>query len=151
MSEIEIGNLMKGISKAIKEAQGHIEDCSTKNFYSYFEEQKGNEKDSGSLRSKTKIFQIPQSSGGYIERNIPVVSLVNHHSLQLEEVRLKMQVTSSWDNEKNKLMVTVEPIRHDLDANERKNEKYAEIELIFKRNDAPEGVQRILLEHYKIL
>lgn len=150
MSEIEITDLMKGISKAIKEAQAYIEDNSLEIFYSYFETQNSIERKEGPLRSKTKKFLIPNVEGMYIEKNIPVVSLVNHHSLQLEEVRLKMQVTGRWDNGTNKLMVNVEPIPHDLDSTKREDKKYAEIELIFKKNDAPEGVQRILLEHYKV-
>jgi Protein of unknown function (DUF2589). len=151
MSEIEIGSLMNGISKAIKEAQELIEDQSRESFNRYFVTENTNKKDSVPLRPKMMKIQIPNVAGEYVEKNVPIVSLVNHHSLQLEEVRLKMQVTGSWDSETNKLMVTIEPIRHDLDANERKYEKYIDVDLIFKKNDAPEGVQRILLDHYKVL
>lgn len=151
MSEIEIGNLVNEISKAIIEAQEQIEGYYRRNFNNYFETENANAKESAPSRPKMTKIQIPNAAGEYVEKNIPIVSLVNHHSLQIEEVRLKMEVTGSWDNETDKLMVTVEPIRHDLDANERKYEKYIEIDLIFKKADAPEGVQRILLEHYKIL
>lgn len=151
MSEIEIGSLMNGISKAIKEAQELIEDQSRESFNRYFVTENTNANEPVPLRPKMMKIQIPNAAGEYIEKDVPIVSLVNHHSLQLEEVRLKMQVTGSWDNETDKLMVTIEPIRHDLDASERKYEKYTEIDLIFKRNNAPEGVQRILLEHYKVL
>lgn len=142
---------MEGISKAVKEAQELIEDQSRESFNRYFVTESIKENEPTALRPKMMKIQIPNVVGEYVEKNIPIVSLVNHHSLQLEEVRLKMQVSGSWNNEKNRLMVTIEPIRHDLDTDERKSEKYIELDLTFKRNDAPEGVQRVLLEHYKIL
>ena len=151
MSEIEIGNLMKGISKAIKEAQEQIEDYSIQSFSSYFVTENANAEKSSPLRPKMMKIPTPNATGGYSEQDIPIVSLINHYSLQLEEVRLKMQVTGNYDNETDKLMVTVEPILHNLDANERKDGKYTEIELVFKRNDAPEGVQRILTRQYTMM
>jgi hypothetical protein len=149
MPHTNIDSIFKGIAQAVKDAQVHIEHYSVERFSSYFEEEKQEKDGTSILRPKMVRMPMPNAKGEYIERDIPIITLMNHHALNLDEVKLKMQVSGSWDDKSNKLQVNVEPIRHKTDSDKGKEVAYTEIELVFRRADAAEGVCRTLKEHYK--
>jgi len=151
MPQTNIDSVIKGIAVAIKDAQGYIEDYSVKRFSDYFEEKKDKSSGAALIRPKMVRLPIPDAKGNYTEQDIPLVTLMNHHALNLDEVKLKMQVTGSWDDKSKKMMVNVEPIRRKEDSDKRKEVTYTEIELTFKRSDAAEGICRTLKEHHKAM
>jgi hypothetical protein len=151
MPQTNIDSIIKGIAVAIKDAQGYIENYSVKSFSNYFEEKKNKKNGKSTIRPKMVRLPIPDAKGQYTEQDIPVVTLMNHHALNLDEVKLKMQVTGSWDDKSKKMMVSVEPIRRKTDSDKGKEVTYTEIEMIFRRSDAPEGICRTLKEHYKTM
>lgn len=158
MPQAELSDLLKGIGQAIKEAQEHIEGHSLTTFSSYFSQELSSESsiDGKEKALRPKMLKLPMPfRGEYIEKEIPIVSMVNHDSLHLDEVRIKMQVTGSWgsksQDESRKLFVNVEPVQNECEAANGKEVNYAEIELVFKRGNSPEGVAKVLSEQNKTI
>jgi hypothetical protein len=152
MSQINIDEIMKGIALAIKDAQGCIESYSVEKFANCFEEKKDEKSGQNILKPKMIRLPIPDARGHYTEQDIPIVALMNHHDLNLDKVKIRMMVTGSWDDKSKKMQVNVEPIRRKNDSDKKGKEvTYTELEMVFRRTDAPEGISRTLKEHNKVM
>jgi hypothetical protein len=78
---------------------------------------------------------------------IPLVTLLKHDALHLEEVRLKMAFRASWNEESNAFALDlVIPA-----AGEAAEGSAQEIQLLFKRGDPPEGIVRVNNELTKVI
>jgi hypothetical protein len=151
MSHIKIDKLIKEISNAIKDAQIHIENYALEAFQSCFM-QKGSEKEEETACYPKMIkLPIPNSKGEFTEQDIPIVSLLHHHALFLDEVKLKLRVSCSLDTESENLHVNIEPTYHKKDTGEGKEVSYADIELLFKRGETTEGISKIMQKHYNTM
>jgi hypothetical protein len=153
MPQIELVDLLKGIGHAIQEDQEYIDHHSIVAFGRYFTEE-GTEDNNKTLCPKMIKLPLPDFKGGYIEREIPAVSLVNHDALHFDEVRIKMQVAGIYvsepsDPQKLKLLIDNGALQERIEDDGETNINCMSIELTFKMGEPPEGTARVLNEIYK--
>lgn len=139
--------VIKGISLAIKEAQKSIEYFALEQYRFLFDEYKGDKKNNKSLsyKPKTVTIPIPDMKGGYVPKEVPIAALIHHHSLILDEVKLKMAVAASIDEKDKRIKVEIGPLNK-KESNLASPSSIHEIELVFKKGDAVEGVAKIVQE-----
>lgn len=134
--------LIENIGIAIRKAQAQTELFSLENYKNWFEEE---EKEDGTVTLKPKMLMVslPNPDGStYYEEKIPIVALLNHHSLVLSETRIKMRIVSRWDINSGELMVEVGPFRKETEETPDPHSDACEIELVFKAKDGSEGTAR---------
>jgi hypothetical protein len=148
MATHNLNDLIGIIGKSLKEALDFVDEFSLNTFMSKFEEKPGDGNGPATIVPKTVKIPFPKPDGTYESKEIPVVSLLNHSSLQIEDLRIKMKVVFSSSAEENVLKAEVGPARPDNDEDEVKPE-VAEIEVNFKRGLPPEGLARIATEFQK--
>ena len=156
MAEADFRELLKGICQAVDEAEELLDHYPITDFRRYFDEEKHEGDTEKFLRPKMMKFLLPNGKGDYIEKDIPIVSLVNHNTMDLDEVKIDMKVTGRWTSEpsdplKKKLMVNLEPIQDNIGDEEKSHINYISIEMVFKRGCPPEGTARTLNEINKYI
>jgi hypothetical protein len=112
------------------------------------------------LMPKLQRIRIPypDGNGAQNELNVPLLSLVHHSVLTLDEVKVRMKVSAFADEDSGALHVDVAPARH-APAGTSGQEHVGtvpapnehEIELVFRRDAPSEGVARITQEITKLL
>jgi hypothetical protein len=105
---------------------------------------------------RTMSIPFPQTNGAYTNREIPQVAFKHHNSLVLDEARIKMNVYAEWNEQKKDLDIDFSvPVKQNQDEAEKKDTdepaKCHEIELVFKRGEAAEGIARVRNEHTKVI
>jgi hypothetical protein len=111
-------------------------------------------------RPRMVSVPLPAPDGTWRTREVPEVALMHHHALQIEEVCLKFRVTM-FEGDVSGVMVELsrpadpstalwshaEPGR----AAQAPAPGSAEMEILFRRGDKPEGIARVSGEYHKTL
>lgn len=137
-----IDDFIKSIGIAIRSAQEEMERFSLELYRDWFIEQKNPDNGEVTIVPKAIKVAIPKSDGSHENKDIPIIALLNHYSLSLYETKLKMSVIPRWDAEQNKFTVSLGPIPKNEDGDSMQDR--CDIELIFKKNDNPEGISRYI-------
>jgi hypothetical protein len=153
MPGLSFQDFLTGISAAIQHAQSAIDSYQLNVYKDYIKEKKsaagdGVEKNITVL--KTISMPLPQPDGTCKVREIPLVTLINHDSLHLEEVRIKVSLSALWDEAENNMMVDLNMPYNKTEENET-GKPQQQIELIFKRGESPEGIARVINELSKTI
>lgn len=151
MASINLDSLIAGLSLAIHQAQTALDKQVAAQYLSYFETLPpvppalGEPAAQPAIRPRMVTLPIPLGPGHYQNREIPMVALVQHQSLALEEVHLKLWLGTSTNTKDGQLLVELGT--PDKDGEGRSN--VGAIELHFKRQDRPEGMSRVTAEFIK--
>jgi hypothetical protein len=173
MPELKLEKLFAAIGSAMYEAQLAVKEIELAGYWRYFapasmpEDDPSQERDSilGAQSSEVPLTPImrrvvipyPDGKGVQRELQVPLVSLVHHNAFNLDQVKLRMKVSASVDEDSGKLRVGVGSLKNRQSMNENDvaveglGETEHEIELIFKREAPSEGVARITQEATKLL
>lgn len=137
---MDLENLITVVSSSVRQAQQNVEANNVAGYLNeYFEVTNDSE---GTISPKTQSVCIKNLSSPKIE--VPIVSLVNHSSMCLDQVKIKMNVIMSA-NSSNQIGVALSSGKEDGN-----NPITNEIELIYKRNDPSEGISRVTQETLKL-
>lgn len=168
MADLKLDHLFAAIGSAMYEAQQAINTNELNGYWRYFEQDPSlktkNQQEGGENAEEAnnvvapvmRRLMIPYPEGGYREIQVPVVSLVNHNSFSLEQVKFRMNVKTTVDENTGALRVSVGPFRRKNCQDKQDNsvdhqEDLHEIELTFKRGDSSEGIARITQEITKLI
>ncbi len=162
MSLHDLDDILTSIGHSIKQALDAVDQHSVTGFMNHFHSVKSAD-GSTQVKPKTVTVPLPKPDGTYAHREVPTASLVHHHSLQLDEMRLKFRVSLSHQEGSKTLKAEIKsaglPAQSSQDQNGHKTEssptptnsdsELAVIELHFKRGQAPEGVSRLVDQYHK--
>lgn len=141
---MKIENLINAIGVAVQDSHKIIEQNYISNFFNnYFHEEES--AGSGKITFKPKTVDIILSESEDSEESkvvsAPVAALVRHTNMNLDYIKLNLNINVINENEdKNKIEVTSQ---NRGDSSDTENTQSGEIELLFKSQNAPEGVSRI--------
>ena len=133
-----LDHFIKSIGIAIRSAQEETERYSLEAYKNWFVEEETGDGDIR-LKPRTIMVSLPKNDGTYAEKEIPIIALLNHHSLILDETRIKMSLISRWDDQEQKVVDESGPLGNEGDG---KSLDRCEVELIFKGSSSGEGVAR---------
>lgn len=140
---MKIENLIGSLSAAIQQSYKICEMNSLNMFLTqYFEESNSLE---DTYAPKTIKIALPTASAeeNDIDEKVvlaPVAALVKHNNMNIDYVKLNINVSVSEEKD-NQLNVKTEKNSYDGDSAE--NDKTGELEIMFKRSDASEGIARV--------
>jgi hypothetical protein len=132
---------IKSIGIAIRSAQEETERYSLEAYKNWFVEGE-TEDGEATLKPKTITVSLPKNDGTYAEKEIPIIALLNHHSLILDETRIKMSLIARWDDHEKSLVVESGPIPKEGGESDSRSLDRCEVELIFKGSSSGEGIAR---------
>lgn len=141
--------LIKSLGLAIQEAQHEINKYDLIKYSEYFTEQQVKEKDKMVLLPRCVSFPLPNSTESI---DIPIITLVNHNSLGLEEVEVKMEVNTAWNKDTQQVEIDVSPIQSDVkdsDYNGVNPHNKTNINLKFKARPSAEGISKHVEVYYQ--
>jgi len=148
MAEITLADLLRGLGEAVRGAQVEVEASSVDKYRRLLA---GGQTDaSGESRPEMISLPLPRPDGSYATRDIPIAALMHHHSVVLDEVRIRLSARLGWNEKEHKVTVELAPPRRPKDT-EGSQEPFAEIELLLKRGDTPEGTTRTTKELLKTI
>ena len=171
MAEVGLTELVTAINQAMLDAQSTVTRSTLDEYWRYFRPVNGllqageegiNDLTEEALVPVTRkvVIPYPDDKGVMKKIDVPLVALVHHNTFNLDEVKLKMRVSTSVDKPGGPLKVSLQPLRrppsddgkNDLpDSSGKIDEPGQEIELVFKREAPPEGISRITNEAIKLL
>ena len=179
MADMDMSALFQAIGVAIRDAQQAIETHAVQQFVQHFEplppEQARaamGEKAAGAaeatatdaaaapeaaetppvLAPRLLRVALPGPGGAPRLAEVPTVALSHHSALALDQVTVRLTVSASLDDKTRRLRVTPLALKA-ATAGEaaEKPQDAQEIELVFKRDEAPEGFARLTREAVKLL
>lgn len=153
MADMDLLGLLASIGGAIKDAQMALETVHLEHYLRHFDQDSD---DKGPiLRPKTVRIAVPAAGGEPRTIDVPVVALVRHHALSLDKVTVKLAVTTSVEKDTGRIRAALGPLPKSapVDDGEAKagQPTHQEIELVFRREDSPEGLARLSEEATKLL
>ncbi|MDO5558491.1 MAG: DUF2589 domain-containing protein [Oscillospiraceae bacterium] len=138
---MNLEDLISSVSSSVRQAQSSVEKNNVKQYVdTYFKKLKDSD---GSLTPVTKAFKIKSSDSSKID--VPLVSLVNHSTVTLDQVNIKMNVIMSV-NSSNQIEAALTASSDNCETN-----MASEIELIYKQKDPAEGLARVTQETLKLI
>ena len=153
MAELSFKDLFTTIGRAIQDAQQAIELHSYNNYWQYFSAATpANDLPTEDImQPKIKKVILPGSGSDGVNRE-PVVALVNHAPMSLEEVKVKLKVKTITPAA-NQLQLDLGALTaaDDVSTDADKQDDANIIELTFKKAQPTEGIARITQEAVKIL
>ena len=156
MAELSFKDLFTTIGRAIQDAQQAIELHSYNNYWQYFSAATpANDLPTEDImQPKIKKVILPGSGSDGVNREmlVPVVALVNHAPMSLEEVKVKLKVKTITPAA-NQLQLDLGALTaaDDVSTDADKQDDANIIELTFKKAQPTEGIARITQEAVKIL
>ncbi|MCY1013934.1 DUF2589 domain-containing protein [Nannocystis pusilla] len=159
----QLDELLATISGGIGDTLRAVEDHALTRYLDFFEA--GPTVDGETpLVPKTVSLPVPAADGSYQLRKIPIVALVNHNSLQIDELKLKFRLeldeAASQDGPV-KILARLAPMRSYAAPASRAGrtgrarrtpaDSFAEVEVHFKRGEASEGIARLAAHYHKLL
>ncbi len=136
-----IEELIKNLGLAIQEAKSLMNEKFLADYSAFFERHEVG----GKTHYEPKCFTlpIPDSETGILNQvKIPIVTLINHNSLAMSEVKVKMNIPVIVDNQSCIVKVVSKksvPLSSDL---EHKDDRYSscEIDITYKDQPHPESI-----------
>lgn len=157
MASHELEELLSTIGKSIRDTLKAVEEHSLTRYLEYFDSEEGSD-GKLKLQPKTVTIPVPAADGTYEPREIPIVALMHHSSLQIEELRLKFHVHMDDEDDregKARVHARLVPLgvrsSHPGAEHAEEHSSFADVEVFFKRGEPNEGVARISGSYYKIL
>lgn len=148
MAEITLADLLRGLGEAVRGAQVDVEAHSLDEYRKLLD---GGPSDAaGGAQPQMIGLPLPRLDGSYATRNIPVATLMHHYSVVLDEVRIRFSARLGWNEREGKVTVELAAPKKPLDT-EGSEAPVAEIELLLKRGDTPEGTARATQELLKAI
>lgn len=176
MADMDMSALFQAIGVAIRDAQQAIETHSVQQFVQHFEQlppeqaraamgEKGTETtdaidavaapDAAAtpqvLAPRMLRVALPGPGGRPRLAEVPTVALSHHSALALDQVTVRLTVSASLDDNTKRLRVTPLALKTAPGEAAEKPKDAQEIELVFKRDEAPEGFARLSREAVKLL
>ena len=147
---ISIQELIKTLGISIQDAQDEISKEGLLRDAKYFTESELENSDEMILIPKCVSFPIPHSTEGK-SVEIPIITLVNHRSLELESVEINMSVNTQWNAEEEFLEVDVSPLIDDESSEKNGINKYnsTTISMKFKSKSSAEGISKHVESYYQ--
>lgn len=152
MADLDLFKLLTAVGSAVKEAQLELETSHLGHYLRHFEQVE--DENGPVLKPKMVRIEVPQPGGGVKLLSVPVVALVRHHALSLEQVTVRLAVTPAIDAETGHIRAALAPqAKLPTDAPDAQDAKppRQEIELVFKRDDTPEGLARLSDEATRLI
>jgi len=155
MAEITLEQFCSLVGAAVQQAQQSIENYACHSYWQYFEPaastDAGDNAEGGEVFTpKFRRIRLP----GPVEREVrvPLLSLVNHAAMSLEQVKVRVKVQAK-STPVDGLKVEIAPLGPQDAVQETNTTEAPEntIELTFKKAMPTEGVSRILQEAVKFL
>jgi hypothetical protein len=142
-----IQQLVKSLGISVQEAQHEIDKFALAKYSDYFTELKSQENDALTVMIP-KCVSFPLPHGDSVD--IPIMTLVNHSSLSLDEVDIKMSVNTSWNPKTEQIEIDVSPIIPN-EQNELRENTYntTHLHLKFKTKSAAEGLSKHVESYYQ--
>lgn len=130
---MKMEQLLQAMGDAVQDAHRLMEFSSMQSYLEQFFEPAKTDADTVSYQPKSLCIQLPAEMGG---RTIqaPLAALVHHNSLNVDYVKLKLNIHLDEENE-----ITVAPASP---AGEQDCPS-GELEIVFKGSAPPEGIARI--------
>jgi hypothetical protein len=151
MAAILFDNIIQGLSQAIQKAQAAIDKYQYEVFKELLEVEEYQDDGKGnrirSVRTRTVSIPVFKPDGTSVVRDIPLVTLLKHDSLHLDEVKIKMAFRASWNDQSEGMTIDLVS----SGENDPAAEPAQEVQLVFKRGEPPEGIVRINNELTKII
>jgi len=143
-----IRNLIKSLGVSISEAQNDIDQFTLRKYANYFTEEKSED---GRITLIPKSVSLPLPHTDEII-DIPIITLVNHTTLAIEEVEIRISVNASWNPQSEEVEIDVSPIvpTKDSAATDGVNpHNMSQIILKFKTTVVAEGILKHAETHYQ--
>ncbi|WP_420628425.1 DUF2589 domain-containing protein [Candidatus Leptofilum sp.] len=140
MSHIPLDNLLAALSISIHRANEILKESSIDEFSKYFDETHDEEGQVSSYTPTSIPLKVPAGDGSHKVIDVPIVALLHHHAMALENVKVEINLkTVYWEEENEMLAVRVGPL--DQEENQPSGIS-ASFVLDFKLNETPEGKSR---------
>ncbi|WP_434425121.1 DUF2589 domain-containing protein [Nannocystis pusilla] len=160
----QLDELLATISRGIGDTLRAVEDHALARYLDFFEAGPTTDGDTP-LVPKTVSLPVPAADGSYQLRKIPIVALVNHHSLQIDELKLKFRLEldeAASEAGPVKILARLAPMRSYAapagpggkdgeSAPTQPADSFAEVEVHFKRGETSEGIARLAAHYHKLL
>lgn len=150
MAAHDLDALIGGIGKSIKQALATVDEYGLQTFISHFESTPGAAGEPPALAPKMVTVPLPRPDGTYQARQIPVVALLHHSWLQIDELHVRMKVSMSTSEDSPRIKAEVGAAKRE-GSESPVHPETAEIDVSFKRGDPPEGLARIYTEYQKAI
>ncbi|MCH5258742.1 MAG: DUF2589 domain-containing protein [Lachnospiraceae bacterium] len=139
---MEMKSLLQTIGSAIQEAHRAITDNNTDHFFTNYFEKRVSANGEESYRPRMIEVELPIANENGTSKVIyaPVAALLNHNSLNLDSVKLNLNLEVLNETEKG---VEVSAQCSSAKSEDSKT-NLGTMEIIFKCSDASEGVARII-------
>lgn len=179
MADMDMSALFQAIGVAIRDAQQAIETHAVQQFVQHFEQlppeqakaAMGEKAPEASVATDAADAAVPGEAAeappvlaprmlrvalpgpGGTSRlaEVPTVALSHHSALALDQVTVRLTVSASLDDKTKRLRVTPLALKAVPGEAAEKPKDAQEIELVFKRDEAPEGFARLSREAVKLL
>lgn len=132
---MNIDNLIGTIGTAVFEAHKAIENHSIVDFFQNYFDKRENVNGIESFQPKMIEVEVPGLNGERKKVGIPVAVMVNHGHLNIDSVKLNLNINVVEDAD-NSFAVSTQATGGD-------GKKAGEMEILFKYSDTVEGIARI--------
>ncbi len=141
--QLELSTLLSQLGQAVQEAQDHLERQGVERYCSYFapavqaSAEEGGAVMAAPLRPVSHRFAIPDGAGGTNQIEVPEAALVQHSTMALDTVQVRLNVLPALREEDGAVLVEVGPSGEGVDG------AYSQLELTFRSGPSAEGVARL--------
>ncbi len=141
--QLELSTLMSQVGQAVQEAQDHLERQGVERYCSYFtpavcaNAENGESADPPALRPVSHCFAIPDGAGGTNRVEVPEAALVQHSTIALDTVQVRLNVLPAIREEDGAVLVEVGPSGEGVDGT------YSQLNLTFRSAPSSEGLARV--------
>lgn len=138
-TRMKVENLVTSIGAAVQDAHRIIEQKYISNFFDhYFIEDKDEITDKYTYKPKTVEILLSDSQEQKVI-SAPIAALAQHTNMNLEYIKLNLNISVINETE-DEIEITSQAA---VDKSTGDSTKYGELELMFKCQNAPEGISRI--------
>ncbi len=141
--QLELSALMSQLGQAVQAAQDHLERQGVERYCSYFAPAARTGAEEGEvvgpppLRPVSYCFAIPDGAGGTNQVEVPEAALVQHSTMALDTVQVRLNVLPSLREGDGAVLVEVGPSGEGVDGT------YSQLELTFRSGPSSEGIARV--------
>lgn len=147
MAQHSLENLLAAIGQSIKWALNSTDQFALNSFMDEFDQTSNEKGEVSDVVPKMVKVPFPSSDGTWKVRDVPKAALLNHSSLQIDDLRVKMKVRITESKEGGPLQCELHTTNGEDDTQKAGiSPTMAEIEVGFKRGDPPEGLAKITTE-----
>ncbi len=141
--QVELSALMSQLGQAVQEAQDYLERQGVARYCSYFTPAvqapgaDGQVAAPAPLRPVSHRFTLPDGAGGTSQVEVPEAALVQHSTMALDTVQMRLNVLPAVREEDGAVVVEVGPSGEGVDG------AYSQLELTFRSGPCAEGAARV--------